>query len=621
MWRIPMVKFLKNVSGAVLRISNPKEVLPVDYVWEIPMSDITSVMVSSEILAAVRNGKLQVGRTATDFFMDAVEGEAFLLTSFEGFTQIIEPGGTITETIPAIVSDIETGKKTTSLNYGILRILRELYNEGDNPIYKEGHVTIKDRLDSLENNLVDVDSEATLDQSTANIVMSWAEIADQTILANRDAAELAHSLANRAESIARTADSSEIDSEVTDIQTSISFLQNAESLAESEVKAVQSEMAYLQSNESVAAANIVDLQNTISNIQNIESIASSEMDVLRAENSGQQATIDNLQSQIGGLDPYSERGTERPDDVLFYYGWVNTFNSDVNGWDNEKVAQDMARYNIIILGAGVANSGHGDYANTVVIIPRIKELNPRAKIFGYVTVNQDLTSFQTQADEWDTLQVDGVFFDEAGYDYGKTRQECNDRVDYVHNLSSAKLCFVNAWNMDHTVGLINDPSFPNATFNSVLAESNLTKNDWYLLESFGVNTLSYTNDYEAKAAWFVRGTKAVAHRKNYGIKLASVGVISNDSAKAVDLFNFVMTGSMMFSLDAMGSSDENYGSSSAKVIMWERPDVTGLGRVWDIEPSVSEDSTDADAYIRFTDFGKLTVDFTVGAEGSDIVKN
>jgi hypothetical protein len=316
------------------------------------------------------------------------------------------------------------------------------------------------------------------------------------------------------------------------------------------------------------------------------------------------------------------RTYERPDDLLIYYGWMNSFNSAQNGWDNEKVAQDMAKYDLIVLGAGIENPSHGDYSNTSVIIPRIKALNPSAKIFGYVTVNQSLSNFEGKVDDWDDLEVHGIFMDEAGYDYGKTRSEFNDRVDYVHNQTYANICFANAWNMDHIIGTTNDPSYPNSTYNSGTVESNLTYNDWYLLESFAVNTAAYSgnNGYASKSDWSARGSKAITHRYTYGINLASVGIIADGDSADEDLFDFSFISACMWGFEANGSSDTYYGASSAKSEFLPRPDVEGLQYIWSLSPSVQADVNDSDVYHRYVKRGKLSVDFSSGAQVSSITK-
>lgn len=311
---------------------------------------------------------------------------------------------------------------------------------------------------------------------------------------------------------------------------------------------------------------------------------------------------------------------QRPQDILFYYGWPNSFNSGDNGWNNENVAQDMAKYGIVVLGDGVQDPGHGDYANTQIIIPRIQELNPLAKIFGYVTANQERSAFETKASQWNDLSVDGIFMDEAGYDFGVDRITFNRLVDYVHSLSSANVAFANAWNMDHVIGTADDPSYPNSTYNPNELESSLIYSDWYLLESFAVNTNAYTNGYEAKSDWAARGVKAINHRYTHGINLASVAQINNDNAEGQAYFDFTFTSAMMFSLNATGSSDHFYGAGSATVAYWTRPDVSAMGKVYADSPSVQLDQNDADVYHRYVEFGRFTVDFSDGAQTSSITK-
>ena len=317
---------------------------------------------------------------------------------------------------------------------------------------------------------------------------------------------------------------------------------------------------------------------------------------------------------------------KKPKDLLIYYGWLNSFNSAQNSWDNEKVAQDMAKYDIIVFGDGVQDTGHGDYANTSVIIPRLKELKPSILIFGYVTVNQSLANFQNKVDDWDDLEVDGIMMDEAGYDFGTTttndRDAFNTKVDYVHDKTYSNICFVNAWNMDHIIGTDNDGSYPNATWNPSTNESNLTNTDWYLLESFAVNTAAYTSpaDYAPKADWIARGTKAISHRYTYGINLASVNVIEDGLTADEDFFDFTFISACMWGLEANGSSDIYYGASSAKTEFLPRPDVSGLQNIWSLSPSVQEDNNDSDVYHRYVDFGKLSLDFSTGAEVSTITK-
>jgi len=316
----------------------------------------------------------------------------------------------------------------------------------------------------------------------------------------------------------------------------------------------------------------------------------------------------------------------RPRDMLIYYGWLNSFNYGTHAWNNEKVAQDMSRYGLLVFGDGIQNPSHGDYSNTSVIIPRIKALNPRALIFGYVATTDAYATFCTKVGQWVTLGVHGVFMDVAGYDQGTTttngRAAFNQKVDYVHGQSM--LCFVNAWNSDHVLGTANDPSYPNSTWNPSLVESTLTYNDWLLVESFPINTTSYTDSgyegYEPKAQWASRGVKVTGHRATYGINLAAAGLINNDNSGGQSLYDFGFVSSMMWSLEGYGTSDTGYGASSSTVTRWDRTDVTGMGVVYTINPSVQVDVGDADAYHAYREYASMKLDFSQSAQSSVITK-
>lgn len=343
---------------------------------------------------------------------------------------------------------------------------------------------------------------------------------------------------------------------------------------------------------------------------------------------GPGGSVTNLNDIHGKLGWHGQQVTQalypRPADLLVYYGWLNSFNSGVHGWDNEKVAQELARYRLLVLGNGLADPSHGDYANTAVIIPRVLALNPSCRIFGYVSVNQDLSTFQTKVNQWNALGVAGIFLDEAGYDYGLTRAEFNERVDYVHERSAAKLAFANAWNTDHVLGTADDASYPNATYNATLAASHLMADDWVLLESCPINTTAYTGStpvgYESKYDWAARCVKAQGLRATYGINVAACGIVNDDNAGGQALFDFGYTAACAFAWDAFGISDTSYGSGSAKGRWWTRPDVSKMGAIYSVSASVQLDAGDADVYVRYAQGGRFRLDFSDGAQASAIDK-
>lgn len=307
---------------------------------------------------------------------------------------------------------------------------------------------------------------------------------------------------------------------------------------------------------------------------------------------------------------------QKPKNLLIYYGWTNSFNSARNQWDNEKVAQDMVRYDMIVLGNGIQDPSHGDYTNSLTIINRLKALNPDIMIFGYVTVNQDFVSFSIKVGQWDAMAVNGIFMDEAGYDFGKNRADFNQKVDYVHSMSISKICFANAWNSDHILGTADDLNFPNATFNPTSTASNLNASDWILLESFPVNTAAFPSGYESAADWKVRGDKAISLKSQFGVNFAGVGVIDNVRADGSALFSFGYVSAVMYSLGAFGSSDVNYGASSAAVRYWARPSM-----VSNITSSVQQDIADSNIYSTCVGDENASLKFTDGQQSSILQNN
>jgi len=300
-----------------------------------------------------------------------------------------------------------------------------------------------------------------------------------------------------------------------------------------------------------------------------------------------------------------------PDNILVYYGWLNSFNSATNGWNNELVAQDLAKYNILVLGDGLQDPSHGDYANTKIIIPRIKELHPQIQIFGYVTVNQSYDNFKLKASWWNILEIDGIFLDEAGYDFSRNRAEFNERVSFVHD-EMCKPVMANAWKPEHVLSndpKDDDPSYPNSTFNPNLEPSELQPTDWYMLESFAIDS---GGNYEAHTQWFDRGKKAW----EYDIKLVGISVISDTDPNGQAKFDFGYTSALEYLLDSYGTSDVNYGATNSASKMWVRPDISQV--VCTLQsPVVVKDPT-TPVYYSYKNNARLKLDFTTAAETSAI---
>ena len=140
----------------------------------------------------------------------------------------------------------------------------------------------------------------------------------------------------------------------------------------------------------------------------------------------------------------------------------------------------------------------------------------------------------------------------------------NNVVNYVHGRSNANTVFINGWNPDHILGIVNDPSYPNTIYNPNLIESTLTSSDYYLLESCPIshNAYTWTAYEEAKAE------RCVELRTSYGISLITVSTIDNAHPWGSALYNLHKSVADYYDFDGEGTSDLWYGAGSSQVKMW-----------------------------------------------------
>lgn len=100
---------------------------------------------------------------------------------------------------------------------------------------------------------------------------------------------------------------------------------------------------------------------------------------------------------------------------------------------------------------------------------------------------------KTRIDAWNDMGVDGIFFDEYGYDYDVTRARQNEAIDAVHAVKSKKRgrqlsVIANAWMLDDVFGSdVNPVSNPDGS------NSHMGSNDYFLLESFFISEGNYVD--------------------------------------------------------------------------------------------------------------------------------
>jgi hypothetical protein len=133
------------------------------------------------------------------------------------------------------------------------------------------------------------------------------------------------------------------------------------------------------------------------------------------------------------------------------------------------------------------------------------------------------------------------------------------------------------------------------------------------LESWPVNTAAYTEGYESASDWKIRGDKAVNLNSTFGVGFMASNVIDNSSTKGKDLCAFAYIAAVMYDLDIFGTSDTSYGSSSAVVRYWERPESTLAG-----SPVVFQDISNSDVYRKHIGDSRQSLTFTTSQQSSVI---
>lgn len=267
--------------------------------------------------------------------------------------------------------------------------------------------------------------------------------------------------------------------------------------------------------------------------------------------------------------------------LLVYYGYPISYKQiyDVDGI----VSAISSSYKIWIVGDTYGNPTHEAYADTVEIINRVRAAG--VTVYGYVPVGQStqgltVDQIKTKIDEWVTLNIDGIFLDEFGFDYGNTRAKQIQIVNYVHSYQ-LPYC-ANAWTVE-------DFACDN------VSEINYDVGDW--------RYVNYTT-YNPTNLSLPRNTSDTYMFENFCFENDGVSSIFNTQERAVNVSNRAATGG--WSVWALGVLSESTPG------VYDTTKVGTLKTLDDIGAYVS-----ANAYLY--DFKNVGVGgFSFGAAGTPI---
>lgn len=282
-----------------------------------------------------------------------------------------------------------------------------------------------------------------------------------------------------------------------------------------------------------------------------------------------------------------------PQRLCIYYGWP----SHVNG-SNGDVAQATAHFmncDVIVLGDGIGRPEHADHLRSAQIVTAL--VSEGRRVFGYVdlgvtTQNLDEGTLRQRVDGWRDIGATGIFFDDAGYDFGVTRARQNTMVEYVHQLGLS--VFVNAWNIDDVLGDLNEEQQTNP--------ARLGAGDWYLAESWLVGA----GAYQPLAQWVRKAETVLHYSRVKGISIAAVSTTAANKASMSDgsssAFKLGWWGAAMYNIAAWQWSDVTYGAGNDK-LWWHETNRLNYGLQF-FEDRVYH-SDDAVVHSRATDAGRI----------------
>ena len=255
----------------------------------------------------------------------------------------------------------------------------------------------------------------------------------------------------------------------------------------------------------------------------------------------------------------------RPRALLVYYGFPSSINQT---WSVPAAAQEFGRYDYVLWGDGLNNPGHPDHVSAAAIAAHVYTAHTR--FYGYVdlgvhTQNLPMSEIQASITRWHEMGLDGVHFDNFGYDYGTTRARQNAAVDFAHSLGLPVI--VNAFRPNDAFAAVVDP-----VHNPSGTATRLGPSDFYFYESHGVRL----GQFEPGAEWQQRADALEALRQGLGFRVLSTTTSGTDDAGAYDepAFFYAWHASLLYGHEATGWGEYGYsahGASNGRAPFRARP--------------------------------------------------
>jgi len=272
------------------------------------------------------------------------------------------------------------------------------------------------------------------------------------------------------------------------------------------------------------------------------------------------------------------RSGAAPQRLAIYYGYPSL----VNG-ANQNLARAVAvfsDYDVIVLGDGLefdtprpGTAGPAEHQFTVRLIRELALTPRRPAVYGYIDLGSShrlaLDEIRDRIDRWAAMGAAGIFFDEAGYDFGVTRQRQNAAVEAAH-ARGLSAC-LNAFRPADVFGATPTPLNGAGGGNPDGQPPALTAHDAVLLESFAVRN-GVLERGESLAA---RMHAALAGRARFGTRVFAVATSEAETGEAPMLAEFGWWTASAFDVDSYGWGMPHFSAVTSRLPLMPRPGEEG----------------------------------------------
>lgn len=264
--------------------------------------------------------------------------------------------------------------------------------------------------------------------------------------------------------------------------------------------------------------------------------------------------------------PSAKAGSSAPKELLIYYGWPSAINRT---FSVPAAAEELGRYDYVILGDGLQNPSHGDHANTISILAHPSMAG--TKVFGYIdlgvaTQNLSLSTIEQYVYAWKATGADGIFYDDYGYDFGVSRQRQNAAVDFAH--AAGMPVVANSWVPADAFDDAVDP-----TANPAGLPTHLGPSDLYLFESHVIKVGQYAPETE----WRTKAEQLAYYQGELGFGILSITTNSPADAYSETKFFDSWDAANLYGHDATGWGEYLFSSNDSLAPYRTRPPGSGGG--------------------------------------------